>query len=301
MMSKINSLRNIVQDGVAPAMATPLQGDGRTVNLAVVPELIDFLGQRNVRGVFVGGTTGEGLFLDASERLKLHEAAVTAAGDLPVLLHVGANDTPTTQLLIKQAVELEVAAIVIIPPTFLAMNDNHLVDYLAEVAAGAPDTPMLVYDIPQAAVNGVTPRMVEMMEARIPSFAGLKCSRLDAQVIRSLIDALSEDRIFLAGNERIAVGSLMMGATGMISGLATAVPEPFVGLTAAIGAGDLAAAKRWHNVINRMLDEIPAGCRIGTIKTVLNQRGIAVGNAVPPRPMPPAGDYWQRMRAHLPV
>ena len=199
-------------------MATPLHSDGRTVNLEALPGLIDFLAQRNVRGIFVGGTTGEGLFLDVAERLKLHEAAVNAAADLPVLLHVGANDTPTTKRLIEQAVDLDVAAIVIIPPTFLAMNDNHLVDYLAEVAAGAPDTPLLVYDIPQAAINGVTPRMVELMEAGIPSFAGLKCSRLDAQVIRALLDTLSQDRIFLAGNERIAVGSLMMGATGMISG-----------------------------------------------------------------------------------
>ena len=301
MINTLDALKKSLQHGVAPAMATPLMGDGRSVNLDVVPTMVNFLAERDVKGVFIGGTTGEGIFLAASERLKLHEAAVRAAGDLPVLLHVGANDTPTTLSLLRQAVELDVAAVVVITPTFLVMEEIHLVNYIAEVAATAPDMPLLVYDIPQLAVNGVTPRMVEMMQSRIPNFAGLKCSRPNAQMIRALLDALSEEKLFLAGNERIAVGSLMMGAHGMISGLSTAVPEAFVGLTAAIGAGDLAAAQRWHDVINRMLDLIPAGTRIGTIKTVLNQRGVPVGQAVPPRPMPPESDYWAQMRALLPA
>jgi dihydrodipicolinate synthase/N-acetylneuraminate lyase len=46
-------------------MATPLLADGYTVNTAVIPQLVNFLLGAGVKGLFVGGTTGEGILLDS--------------------------------------------------------------------------------------------------------------------------------------------------------------------------------------------------------------------------------------------
>jgi dihydrodipicolinate synthase/N-acetylneuraminate lyase len=88
-----------------------------------------------------------------------------------------------------------------------------------------------------------------------------------------------------------------MGADGLISGLSTAVPEPFVALTRAVGQGDLNAARQAHQTINQLLDLMPPQ-RIGAIKTILAERGVPVGPAVPPRPMP-QGEVWPQMKALL--
>lgn len=289
-----------VRFGVSPAMATPLAADGYQVTVDAVAPLVDFLIEAGVKGLFVGGTTGEGILLDLDQRYALHEAAAAAvSGRVPLLLHVGTNNTRDTLALALHGVGLGVDALVVITPTFYHMPDDALLDYFAEIAARAPETPLLVYDIPQMAANGVSPALLDRLRQSIPTFAGIKCSRPDAQVIRQLIDVASPSDIVFAGNERIALGSLALGATGLISGLSTAIPEPFVALGRAVASGDLEQARVEQQRINRLLDLIPAGNRIGAIKLILAQRGIAAGPPIPPRQMPDMPDLWQRLSALL--
>lgn len=290
---RIATLKATLRNGVSPAMATPLIPGTHTVNTAAVPALVDFLAGKGVKGLFVGGTTGEGILLDDDQRRALHEAAMTAAGGrVAILLHVAAQRTETAVALAKHAVGLQPDAIVAMTPTFFGLSDAALTRYFTAIAEAAPDTPLFLYDIPQFAVNGISPSLLAALAREIPSLAGLKCSRGDVQIVRRLIDALPPDRILLAGNESAALGLLALGADGLISGLSTAIPEPFVELTRTFGAGDIDGAREWQRVINRLL-EVLSGARIGGIKAILNQRGIEVG---PPTPTLDAVDepLWAR-------
>lgn len=287
MKTQIATLKKRLKNGVSPAMATPLLADGTTVDTAVIPQLVNFLLGAGVAGLFAGGTTGEGILLAAAERRQLHEATVRAAdGRVPVIVHVGANQMGTAVALARHAAEIGADAMAAVTPWFYGMPDEALAEYYHIIAQAAPQTPLLLYDIPHMAGNGISPALLARLAAELPTFAGMKCSRPDAQMIRQLLDTMPDDGIFLAGNEAIALGSLAMGADGLITGLSTAVPEPFVALLRAFAGGNLAEAQHWHKIINQMLAVLPAGRRIGAIKQILAERGIAVGTAVPPRPMP---------------
>lgn len=299
--TKIADLKHKLRHGVTPAMATPLLPGSHTVNTAVVPQLVDFLIAAGVKGLFIGGTTGEGTQLDPDQRLALHEAAVSAAaGRVPVLVHVGAQRTETAVALAEAArtAATPPAAIVAMTPAFYGMHDDALARYYEAIAAAAPDLPLFLYDIPQFAVNGISPALLGRLCREIPSLAGMKTSRVDVQIVRQLIDALPPGRILLAGNESAALGLLALGADGLISGLSTAIPEPFVTLTRAVGAGDLPGAQRIQQTINRLLALLPAGARLGGIKAILDQRGIPVG---PPVPILPGYDepLWAKAEAIL--
>lgn len=291
--NRIAALKANLRDGVSPAMATPLIPGTHTVNAAAVPALVDFLAGKGVKGLFIGGTTGEGILLDDDQRRALHEAAADAArGRVAVLLHVGAQRTETAVALARHAAGLRPDAVVAMTPTFYGMSDAALARYFHAIADAVPDIPLFLYDIPQFAVNGISPSLLATLAAEMPSLAGLKSSRGDVQVVRQLIDALPRDRILLAGNESAALGSLALGADGLISGLSTAIPEPFVALTRAFAAGDIDDAREWQRCINRLLGVL-AGVRIGGIKAILNQRGVEVG---PPTPTLDAIDepLWPR-------
>lgn len=278
---RIANLKSKLRDGVTPAMATPLIPGTHTVNLKKVPALVDFLLGKGVKGLFVGGTTGEGTQLDPDQREALHESAMAAAaGRAPVLLHVGAQRTEAAVALARHATTLKPDAIVAMTPTFFGMSDAALGRYYHAIAEAAPDIPLFLYDIPQFAVNGIGPGLLTTLSREIPSLAGLKSSRVDVQIVRQLIDALPRDRILLAGNESAALGSLALGADGLISGLSTAIPEPFVAMTRAFAAGEIEEAREWQRCINRLLGVL-AGVRVGGIKAILNQRGIEVGPPVP--------------------
>lgn len=290
---RISKLKANLRDGVSPAMATPLIPGTHTVNVAAVPALVDFLAGKGVKGLFIGGTTGEGILLDDDQRRALHEAAAGAArGRVSVLLHVGAQRTETAIALARHAAELRPDAVVAMTPTFYGMSDAALARYFHAIADAVPDIPLFLYDIPQFAVNGISPSLLSTLAAEMPSLAGLKSSRGDVQVVRQLIDVLPRDRILLAGNESAALGALALGADGLISGLSTAIPEPFVALTRTFAAGAIDEAREWQRCINRLLGVL-AGVRIGGIKAILNQRGVEVG---PPTPTLDATDepLWSR-------
>ena len=179
------------------------------------------------------------------------------------------------------------------------MPDDALLAYCEEIAALVPDRPFLVYDIPHLAINGISPVLLQRLRRDVPNLAGIKTSRADAQVIRQVIDVAADQALVLAGNERIARGSLALGASGLISGLATAVPEPFVALTQAFAGGKVQQARQEQKRINRLLDLMPPNARIGAIKVILQQRGINAGPAVPPRPTPTHLPLWEQIEALL--
>jgi dihydrodipicolinate synthase/N-acetylneuraminate lyase len=192
--------------------------------------------------------------------------------------------------LAQHAADAGADAIVAVTPYFYPIHDDALFKHFSAIAAAAPLTPLFVYDIPHMAVNGISPKLIGQLSVNIPSFAGLKSSNNDTQQVRRLIDALPDEKIFLVGNEAVALGNLALGADGMISGLSTAVPEPFVKMVSAFFAGNMDLARLQQNKINQILALIPAGARIGAIKLLLQQRGIAAGPPI--LPLPEAPENW---------
>ena len=294
----MKDLKNKLKNSLIPAMATPLTVD-LEINHHALEKLINFLIDAGVGGLFVGGTTGEGILMPLAQRMELHEIAIEIGdGRIPVLVHVGTNITGETTTLSMHAASIGADAIVAVAPYFYPIHDQAQVEYFRSIADASKGTPLFAYDIPQMAVNGLNPELIHALQEAIPSFSGFKTSRPDAQIVRQLIDAADDELVVLVGNERIALGTLSLGADGLISGLSTAIPEPFVAMTRAFASGDYKLARAYHKKINLLADLLPAGARIGAIKQILTERGIDAGPAVPPRPMPP-DDWpgWSQMRA----
>ncbi|WP_420630982.1 dihydrodipicolinate synthase family protein [Candidatus Leptofilum sp.] len=299
MKTKIARLKSLLHGGVTSALATPILADGMTVNTAVLPQLIHFLLDAGVRGLFVGGSTGEGVLLSETERMRLHETAVSVVnGRVPIILHTGTNQLESTLALCRHAEQIGADAVAMVTPFFYKMDDDGLAAYYRQVAASVPNMPLMLYDIPQLAVNGISPGLLARLGSDIPSLLGIKSSRPDAQIVRQLLDVTLPHLLFLVGNEATSLGLLALGADGLISGLSTAVPEPFIALTQTFFNGEIAQAQHHQRQINQLLAQLPAGARIGAIKQILAGRGIEMGIAVPPRPMP-AEDIWLKIRPLL--
>ena len=301
MYSRIRNLKAKIHGGVLPAMATPILPNSTSVNRSAIGPLVDLLVDSGVKGLFVGGTTGEGILLSPGQRKLLHEGALAASADrVPVLLHVGSNTTAESVELARHASQIGAHGIVAVTPYFYPVHDDGILAHFQAIASAAPEIPFFGYDIPQMAINGISPALLQKMGANIPSFAGIKSSNPDAQMVRRLIDVAPEHSILLVGNERIALGSLALGADGLISGLSTAIPEPFVNLLDRFFTGQLEEAQYQQRLISRIIDLIPPGARIGAIKSLLEQRGIAVGPPLAPRAVPPPDwQAWEQIQSWI--
>ena len=76
-------------EGLIAAAHTPFRADG-SVNVDLVPRQAALLLKQGVTGVYVSGTTGEGISCSVAERKALFDAwARTAKGKLFLIAHTG--------------------------------------------------------------------------------------------------------------------------------------------------------------------------------------------------------------------
>ena len=162
--------------GLIDAPFTPLDERGN-VNYGPIEAYAALLARNGLRGVFINGSSGEGYLLSDDERRRLAERwmGVVPQG-FKVIVHVGSTCVAASRSLAEHAAAIGAWGIGTMAPPFPKVNRiDELVDYCAEIAAGAPELPFYFYHIP--AFNGAYLPMVDFLRAvdgRIPNFAGIK-------------------------------------------------------------------------------------------------------------------------------
>ena len=141
-------------EGLIAAAHTAFNADG-SVNYDVIPKQAAMLIKQKVTGVYVSGTTGEGVHCSTEERKRVMDAWVKAAkGKLFLIAHVGSLSLPDTQELAKYAQEVGMDATSIVPPCFFRPGSiQGLIDYINEALKYAQKLPFYYY---HTSMSGVT-------------------------------------------------------------------------------------------------------------------------------------------------
>jgi N-acetylneuraminate lyase len=232
--------------GLVPAVLTPFDAGGELNLAAVEPHARLLLGD-GVSAVFVGGTTGESASLTVEERLRLAErwAEVAAGTPLRVVVHVGTNSVVDSRALASAAEATGVAAIATIAPNyFKPATPELLIEWCAQVAAAAPNTPFYFYDIP--AMTGVRFPMPEFLEAaadRIPTLDGLKFTNPDLMAFQRLLRVRVGRFDVLWGTDEYLLAALALGGRGAVGSTYNFAAPVYHRMIAAFNAGDLPAAR----------------------------------------------------------
>ena len=91
--------------GLIAATYTPFREDG-SVNLDLIPTMIDYMIESGVSGFYVCGSTGEGESMSVEERKQVAQASVSATkGRLPVVVQVGHNSVESACELARHAAD----------------------------------------------------------------------------------------------------------------------------------------------------------------------------------------------------
>jgi 4-hydroxy-tetrahydrodipicolinate synthase len=194
--------------GILTAMVTPFDADGRIDEDAFVA-LLHHLLANGSDGVVVAGTTGEGATLDDTEKLRLFELAVQEAGDATVIAGTGSNDTAHSVHLTAQAAELGVDGALVVTPYYSKPNRRGIMAHFNAVARGAPDLPIIAYNIPSRCVVDMPNDLLAELARQIPNVTAVKQARYEDIVP---IDGME----LLAGNDDVLAEVLDKGGTGGI-------------------------------------------------------------------------------------
>ena len=265
-------MKNISKyQGIIPAFYACYDAEGK-ISPEGVRSLTRWFVEKGVKGLYVGGSSGECIYQSKEERkVVLENVMAEAKGKLTVIAHVACNNTADSQELAAHAESLGVDAIAAIPPIYFHLPPYAIAKYWNDISDAAPNTDFIIYNIPQlAGVALNVPLLKEMLKN--PRCIGVKNSSMPTQDIQMWRD---EGAIVFNGPDEQLISGLAMGAVGGIGGTYGAMPELYVKLYECVKSGDLATALEIQNDCCRIIYKLCSGRgnMYGMIKEALRRMG----------------------------
>ncbi|HET9052775.1 MAG TPA: dihydrodipicolinate synthase family protein, partial [Cyclobacteriaceae bacterium] len=167
---------------ILPAVFTPMFDDG-SINYDRIASLYRRCVDSGFSGIFLNGTTGECMSLNADERKKLVETWMTCRKknndkDFKIFVHIGSANLYEAAELAEHAQSQGADGIAMVPTFYFRPKTiADLIDQCKYIASAAPEVPYYYYNIPS--LTGVNFPLISFLEhaiREIPTFAGLKNS-----------------------------------------------------------------------------------------------------------------------------
>ncbi len=270
--------------GIIPAFYACYAEDG-TVSVDHTQAWAEYLVKKGVKGVYVGGSSGECIYQRVEERKKQLEALMEVAkGKMTVIAHVACNNTEDSCELAAHAQKHGVDAVASIPPIYFHLPEHSIAQYWNDISAAAPDTDFIIYNIPQLAGTALTmPLFHEMLKN--PRVAGVKNSSMPIQDIQMFKMYGGNDFAVFNGPDEQLVGGLAIGADGAIGGTYGVMPELYLKIFELCKKGEYEKACPIQYDADKVIYEMCSckGNMYAAIKEIIKRReGIELGGVRKP-------------------
>jgi len=266
--------------GIIPAMVTPFDKKGE-VNEVMLRELVDYLIEGGVHGLFPVGSQGEFYALEKEEKKKIFEIVLDQAkGKIPVYAGTGAITTKETIALTKMAEDIGIDAVSIITPFFISPSQDELYYHYLSVARSTR-LPVILYNNPSRTGVNFSADLVARL-SKVDNIVGIKDSSGNMTLISEYIRKTDDDFSVLAGRDTLIFGTLLYGGKGAIAATANITPKLVSEIYEAYIRGDIDRAKQAQAKLAPLRLAFSLGSFPVVIKDALKLIGIDVGDARAP-------------------
>lgn len=263
---------------------TPLVA-GRLLD-AGVSDLVRRAVDGGADSVCVLGSTGSYPYLSREQRRRVAELAVAAAGEVPVLVSIGALATAEVLALADDAQDVGVSGVLLAPMTYQPLTDAEVFGLYEDVTAQL-SVPLCVYDNPTTTRVTFTDELLAAV-GRLPHVASLKLPGVPADPVVAAdrvaaVRALLPPTVTLGvAGDAFAVRGLRAGCDGWYSVLAGVLPRTCRALADGAPAAQDVAGEDLRPVWDLF-------ARFGSLRVITawcDALGLVPG-AEPPRPLRP--------------
>ncbi len=265
------SLRNTLT-GILPPLSMPFDEAGDLVGGALAAQ-VDFMIESGVRGLVVGGSTGEGHTLSAAEFTEAMHAAHTAnAGRVPYVVGLIVQSTREAIDRVRALGDIRIDALQVTPVHYLFKPGREATIEHFRAIWDATQIPILIYNVIPWNYLSIDD-MLAIMDA-VPGVVGMKQSSGDVKSVSDLLLRARPENLVLTGIDALLFPSFSLGAHGAISALTCAVPGVTVKLFNAVQAGDYATAKDIHFRLNALWNAMRHDNLPACVKYVQHRQGL---------------------------
>jgi 4-hydroxy-tetrahydrodipicolinate synthase len=243
--------------GVYPAVSTQFHPD-QSLDLDAGQQMLDRLIHEGVHGIIVCGTVGENCSLSAAEKRQVLTAAKEVVkGRVPLISGVAETTTALAASYAKDAEQIGIDGLMVLPGMVYKSQPHEAIHHLLQVAKNTA-LPVMIYNNPVSYSVDISLDSMAIL-AEQPNIVAVKESTEDTRRISELYNRFGDRFTVFSGVDDIALESLMLGATGWISGLTNVFPQESVAIYNLAKQGrytEALAIWRWFLPLLR-LDTIP--------------------------------------------
>jgi len=276
--------------GVIPPVSTILDKDGH-LNRAGMGNLIDFLINSGVNGLFFLGSGGEFASMSTELRKEVAEFAVQYVnGRVTVLIGTGTPGTKETISLSLHAKQVGADGVIVINPYYQKLTEEGLFQHYADIAENI-DLPIILYNYPELTGQDLSPELVLRLAKAYPNIVGIKETVVAVSHIREMIQSVKAEKpdfAIFCGYDEHFLNTLTLGGDGSIGATANFQPEIQIELYQAYKNGDYGQAIESHRKLASLMPLYKLNSPfMNVVKEAILLRGIEISTDVlaPVRPL----------------
>jgi 4-hydroxy-tetrahydrodipicolinate synthase len=274
--------------GTGVALVTPFKKD-LSVDHDALKNIVNFNIENGTNYLVIMGTTGESVTVSKSEKQAIIKTiSETNNGRLPLVLGIGGNNTAEVVNEIQNTNLDHITALLSVAPYYSKPTQEGLYQHFKAVSEASP-IPIILYNVPGRTSKNMLPETTLRLAKDFKNIIAVKEAGNNQQQYLELLKNKPDDFLVISGDDDLALGVVLAGASGVISVIGQAFPKEFSQM---IQLGLQGKAKEAYQLHFKLMDitsmifeeNNPSG-----IKAVLN--GLSLCNAAVRLPLVEASDH----------
>lgn len=204
-----------------PALVTPFDRSGDLDEKAHVLN-VRILADRGIEGFVLGGSNGEGPYLEAGERGRLVKSI--RRRKTHIMAGIAAESLRAAMAAVGEVTDAGADSILVMTPTTLTRGREPAVEYFYGKIADVSAVPVFLYSVPPVTAYSMPVSTIERL-ARHPNIVGMKDSSGDVVRLQSILDATPRGFILYSGSSKALTAAIAVGCHGAITGSGNYAPE----------------------------------------------------------------------------
>jgi len=262
--------------GTGVALVTPFNSD-KSIDYESLQKLVEYVINGGVDYLVVMGTTAENPTLNSIEKQSVIKFIVEKNNKrVPIVLGVGGYDTNAVIENIKQVNVNEIDAILSVTPYYNKPNQNGLYEHFSAIAKNSP-LPIILYNVPGRTGVNISASTTLNLAKNFNNIIAIKEASGNIEQIMEIIEKKPIGFEVISGDDRLTLPLVSVGAIGVISVVANALPKDYSNMVKLSLEGKFLEAKKLHYKLlefNRLIfaEGSPAGvkCALKKLNIIKN-------------------------------
>lgn len=260
--------------GTGVALITPFRRQQETVDFTKLEHLIEHIVTSGVDYIVALGTTSEAATMTPSERSAVQEFIVeTVNGRCPIMLGLGGNNTLNVTDTINRTNFDGISGILTVAPYYNKPNQRGLLQHFQSIAEASP-VPVILYNVPGRTGVNLTADTTLTLANECPNIIGIKEASGNMQQVMEILRRRPAGFRVISGDDSLTLPMIAMGADGVISVIANALPKETSDMVHFALKGDLKKALPLHYRLLPLMNAIFEEGNPTGVKALLEIEGL---------------------------